>query len=387
MITDHRTAGSAIVFTALGALVCGTMLECPGAAVARAGEWLTGPSLQKQLARPVDIVWSGNPLRKAIEDLSRAQEVAVLIDRRVDAGRKVSLVLDRVPLATALEEIARREELGYCLFGPVAYFGPPQVASRLRTLAALRTEEVRHLPAEAKGPLLRLKPLAWPDFATPRDLLSQLAQESRLVLSGLERVPHDLWAAAQLPPLSLVDRLTLIAVQFDLTFQAAADGKTITLLPVPDSVAIIRSYEGGRQPQAVAEQYAALAPGAQIKVVGDKVYVQGLLEEHEQITTPRKASKRPSGPTASQDVGKIHIDKMSVKEVPAGQVLQELARKLKLDLKIDQAALGAAGISLQQRISVSVEDATVDQLLLEVAKAARLQIHRQGNVLQIGPGK
>jgi hypothetical protein len=386
-MTSHRVANGVTLRIALGALVCGAMFGGRPANVAAAGEWLTGPSLQKRLSKPVDVLWPGNPLRKAIENLSRTEEVAVLIDRRVDPQRKVSLRLERVPLAAALQEIARRQELGCCLLGPVAYFGPPRVAARLRTLSALRTEEARHLPAEAKARLLQLKPMAWNDLAVPRALLAQLTHENGLVLSGLERVPHDLWAAADLPPLSLVDRLTLIAAQFDLTFQAAPDGKSLALLPLPDDVAIERSYDGGRQPQAVAEQYAALAPGAQIRVVGDKVFVKGLLEEHEQITASRKPAKRPGGRQPSQDAGTTHIDKMTVKEAPVGQVLQELAGKLNLDLKIDHQALQAAGISLEKRVSLSVQDVTVDELLQEVAKAAQLRVRRQGSVVEIGPGR
>ena len=48
-------------------------------------------------------------------------------------------------------------------------------------------------------------------------------------------MPHDLWAAADLPPISLVDRLTLIAIQFDLTFKVAEHGKRLELVPVPEN--------------------------------------------------------------------------------------------------------------------------------------------------------
>ena len=78
---------------------------------------------------------------------------------------------------------------------------------------------------------------------------------------------------------------------------------------------------------------------------------------------------------------------MSVKEVPVGQVLEELAGKLKLDLRVDHEALQAAGISLERRVSVNVQDVTVDELLSEVAKAAKLQVRRQGSAVQVGPAK
>ena len=58
--------------------------------------------------------------------------------------------------------------------------------------------------------------------------LAQLGQRSGVEITGLEQVPHDLWAAADLPPISLVARLTLIAVQFDLTFKVAGEPQAET---------------------------------------------------------------------------------------------------------------------------------------------------------------
>jgi hypothetical protein len=373
---------------AVWALFWGFTSAVGAAGTAPAARWLMGPGLQKQLARPIDIAWSDNPLRRALSNLSRAQEVAVLIDRRVDPDRKLTLTLEQVPLRDAFEEIAQQQELGFRLVGPAAYFGPPKAAARIRTTISLRTEEVRRLPANVSRQFLQVKPLAWSDFATPRDLLGQLAQENGLTLKGLDQVPHDLWAGADLPPLALVVRLTLIAAQFDLTFEVSPNGKTVTLVPVPEEVAVLHVYDGGRQAQAVAKQYAALAPHAQIKVVGNQVHVKGLVEDHEQITSPRRLGKRRPPPPA-HDLGKTRIDKMAAQDAPVGQVLRAIAKdpKLNLDLRIDQQALQEAGISLDQPISFSVQNASLDELLTEVVKPARLKFRRHGNVVEIAPAE
>lgn len=217
-------------------LVLSTLLGAYAATAVGAVRWRTGADLQRRLAQPVGIVWSGNPLRRALGNLSRTQRVAVMIDRRVDPSQKFELSLDDVPLGTALEQIARSRSLGVCLLGPVAYFGPPEVTSRLRAVVALRKKEVRRLPAAVGRTFLKPQRMAWPDFSEPRELLRQLARRSRIEIDGLERVPHDLWAAADLPPLSLIDRLTLIVAQFDLTFKISPDGRRVTLVPLPGNV-------------------------------------------------------------------------------------------------------------------------------------------------------
>jgi hypothetical protein len=342
--------------------------------------------LQKQLAQPVGISWSGNPLRQALESLSRAQHVAVLIDRRVDPGQRLDVQFDGLPLAAALQEIARSRQLGVSFLGPVAYFGPPRASSRLRTIAALRTKEVLVLPAALQRKLLLPRPIAWEDFATPRNLLTQLAEQSGLAIQGADRVPHDLWAAADLPSLSLVDRLTLILIQFDLTFQVDADGKTVTLIPLPDEVALTRSYPGGPEPQATAARYALLAPEARIEVAGEQVRVTGVLEAHERIAARGESPKPHTPGPIDQDFANKRFT-LRVKEKAAAAVLQGLAKELKLDLRIDRKALAEAGISLESPVSLSLKDATIDELLREVLRSTGLTFRRRGNVVEVFPAE
>ena len=372
---------------AAAAVATGTVL----AGLATAGAepstaWLTGSALAKQLGEPVDVYWSGTPLRRALGSLSHTRRVAVLIDRRVDPGQELDLKLNGLPLDRVFREVAENRGLGLCWLGPVAYLGPTRATARVRTLAELRREEVRSLPTALGRKFLLPERVRWEDFATPRDLLSELAAQSGVEISGLELVPHDLWAAADLPPLSLVDRLTLIAGQFDLTFQIAADGTAIALIPVPDDVAIVRSYPGGRQPGQLAEKWAVLVPESQIKVVAGKVLVRGLLEDHERI----KGSARPPhrrSPTPAR--GAEGEKRFTVRDGKGqlGPVLEQLAARLEVQLRIDEEALQQAGISLQQPVSFSVENATFDELFEAVLNPVRCTFRRQGTVIEIRPAE
>jgi len=305
--------------------------------------WLTGNALQEQLAGRVDVFWSGVPLRQAVSSLSHVQRVAVLIDRRVDPGQELDLKLDGLPLDRVFREIAAARGLDVSWVGPVAYMGPTQAAARVRTLAELRRKETRSLPAIAARKLLSPKRIQWDDFATPRDLLAQLSLESGVEISGLDQVPHDLWAAADLPPLSLVDRLTLIAGQFDLTFQIAADGSAVALVPVPDDLPIAHGRPGGSE----RAQLAGPSHGRQ----GEKRY------------------------TVREGKGQL------------GPLLEQLASRLDVTLRIDHEALQQAGISLEQPVSFSVENATFAELFDAVLAPAGCTFRREGDVIEIRPAK
>jgi hypothetical protein len=371
--------------TSIALLVAGA-LAAPGAAAARdAPRWATGTALQERLNSPVDIVWADNPLRHAVGSLSRSQGVAVLIDRRIDPDQKLDLHLEGVTVRAVMEEIARRRGLGVSLLGPVLFLGPPGATARLRTLSALREEDVRRLPKAAAEKLTRTRPMAWDDLATPRELIEKLAGQAGVEVTGWEHVPHDLWAAADLPPLSWADRLTLIATQLDLTFAISGDGREVRLVPVPDRVAIVRSYPGGADAEATARKLAALVPGAEVRPSAGRVYVRGLVEEQERIVQPRRPAVAPK-PPARQRAG-LDRYSLTVTQQPVGRLLEQLAQQLKLGLSIDREAIQRAGISLDQRVSFRVDKVTVDELLEAAAKPAGLRAQRRGKTIEVGPAK
>ena len=352
--------------------------------------WLSGTALQKELARPVDLFWAGLPLRRAMMDLSRTRRVAMLIDRRVDPGQELAMNVRGLPLERVVRQIADHQQLGVSWLGPVAHLGPIRVTARVRTLAELRRQEVDGLPAAARREFLLPERTRWGDFATPRDLLTELAAQSGIEISGLEQVPHDLWAEADLPPMSLIDRLTLIANQFDLTFQIAADGSAVALVPVPDEVAVERSYPGGRQPEQLAQKWAAMLPGAEIKVVGGKIAVRGLVEDHEQIAAASTRPPRPPPPTPRAQPRQGQTKTMIREWRDRGEfgpMLEKIAATLELELKIDRQALKRAGISLDKPISFSVKNATVDELLEAVLAPAGCTFRREGKVVEIRPAQ
>jgi len=305
--------------------------------------WATGPVLQKNLAAPVDIFWADNPLRQAVQNLSRARRVAVLIDRRVDPGRKLNISLRDVALDTALKTIAAECGLGVARLDSVVYLGPPDAAERLDALASAFAKEIQRYPAAIQRKYRQAQPIAWDDLAEPRALLARLAAENGLEIINLELIPHDLWAAADLPPLSLVDRLALIAIQFDMAFKTSSHGERLELVPIPADA-----------PRTT--KVARPAPG------------------------PRPTPKRPPNATTLPA-----IDRVAVQEKPLGPVLEQLASRLNLELKIDRDAVAAAGISLDRRVSVRAEKVSVDELLDRLLEGTGLTYTRRGRVVEVFP--
>lgn len=364
---------------AIVVLACVVATFCArGVLAADSVEPLSGKVLDEQMALPIGVTWSQVPLRKALRELSERQRVAIVVDRRIDPEQPLEVRVQNEPLRTALEQIASQAKLGFSMIGPVAYFGPTEVTAKLRTVAALREDEAKKLRTANRG-LLRLQAWRWDDLTTPRELLDRLAQEAQVHIEGQERVPHDLWAGANLPPLAWCDRLTLIAAQFDLTFALDATGKVVALVPWPDRPTIERVHSAVRSPDETMRKWRALAPNSQIEMSAGKIVVRGTLEDHERIAGVKSVAN-PANPE-----GLIEQYTLTQQDVPLRKLLGALAAQLKLEVRIDEDALSKAKISLDQPVSFQVSKVSLDELIRAALKGSGLTFRRTGKVIEVRP--
>jgi hypothetical protein len=76
---------------------------------------------------------------------------------------------------------------------------------------------------------------------------------------------------------------------------------------------------------------------------------------------------------------------LRVAEKPVGPVTRELARRLNWQVEFDEAAIEAAGLSLDARVSFAVENVDQDELLHALLRPAGLTFRREGEVIKIVP--
>ncbi|MFV2068066.1 MAG: hypothetical protein ACC645_13920 [Pirellulales bacterium] len=295
----------------------------------------------------VSIIWSGAPLRQALLRLGSTQRRTVLLDRRVDPEMRLRLTVESQPFETVLLAIADRTNLQLDWIGPVAYLGPPKPAQRLSVVAASRRMVARELPADSRKRWLARNGLTWDVLGTPADLIRQLAHEAKAEVRQIERMPHDLWPAAKLPPLPLTDRLTLITYGFDLSFELNSRGDVVRLVPIT-AVPLSGVTEASRPPEESVS-------GARQRVGKRR---------------QRAAEERYT---------------LRIKDQPIGQLLEQLGQKLRLELVIDSESLDRQGIRLETRVSLYVRQVTLDQLLTALLRPAGLMHHRHGQTVHIEP--
>ncbi|MGD9648545.1 MAG: STN domain-containing protein [Pirellulales bacterium] len=353
----------------------------------------------------VTIAWSGVPLRKSVNELAGSQRIGILLDRRIDPDQQLKLELSNAPLDEAVREIAAAAGARSAVLADVAYLGPADRADELRTLSAQLHDLVGKLPAARRRAWLTAAPLEWPELATPREVLERLAAEGGIALGGLDALPHDLWAAVDTPPLPLVDRLLLVAMQFDRTLEPTADGRGATLVPIAEPVLIERKYSAGRDPQALLRRWREAAPDAQLRLVGDQLIVRARIEDHQRLhgggstavegqdvegqdvaPTGDKPSRRPVPRRPANDaLARTRIDSFVVEGKPLDLVIETLGKRLDLNIEFDSAAIEAAGINVKRLVSLKLERATVDELLAATLRSAGLVHERAGRRVLIRP--
>ena len=348
--------------------------------------WNTGPKFQQQLQTTVGVSWRHNPMRAALARLAQSQRVAMFLDRRVDPDQLISFSVHDVPLETVLEQLARQLGIGVCHVGPVIYFGPTEVAEKLATLATIKNQQSQQFPRESRDRWRPRQAWQWDDLATPRELVGQLAQKTGIEILAADVIPHDLWAAADLPPLTFAERLTLLVAGFDLSFESVDDGRSVRLVPMPRHVAMERTYKVGRRPKQLAREIAQRLPTVRIDAAKGEISVSARLEEHRAIqrlikgrSVKRQSGTRRRKRLAGDDDGNAYT--LTVKDRAVGPLVKGLARRFGWEVKFDPEAAAL----LEWHVTFSVKDASQDELLHSVLDPVGLSYRLKNNTLEVEP--
>jgi hypothetical protein len=347
-----------------GGVLCLSLLGIPTSRFTEAAEadpaWLTGAARQQAVGNLSGLTWSETGLRWGLSNLARRQRVAIWLDRRLDPDQVYSLTLPEMPFGRLLQRIAAEAGADVAWLGDVAYVGPPEVPARLVTTAMIRQQELAALPVSMRERFTGVRPIAWPDLTTPRELVAQAAREARVRVLGGEFLPHDLWAAASLPPLPWSDRLSIVLAGFNLTYELAPDGTTIRLVALPEHPVIGRTLTVPASAEEQIDDLAKQFPGVHWQRQGRRVTLTGRLDQVEAIASRLQGDGGPNPARATEPARTAERRyTLEVKRVSAAAILAELARRDALELKstpqVDQA--------LRQTVSLRVNEVTLQELL------------------------
>jgi hypothetical protein len=171
--------------------------------------------------------------------------------------------------------------------------------------------------------------------------VAELVKKNGWRVENAEQIPHDLWAAGQLDGLTLAEQLSMLLVGFDLTYEIRSEVREIRIVKLDKSA------------------LAAQADGS--------------------ATRPAQKSPQPTPGKTKQ------VYSLRVAEQPVGAVVRALSRQLNWQVEFDEAAIAAAGRSLDEHVSFAVENVEQDELLDAVLRPAGLTFQREGEGIIVVP--
>lgn len=384
-----------------GYLTNAILLLCPMASSDAGETWQVNqpvPALKqstefrKALQLPISVTWDHVPLRDVLRQLRETQAVAVLLDRRVDPTTEVHLELQQIQLAEAYARLSDQQGLLTITCGHTLYLGPPASARWLRTTIAQRDaeleEEVAAIAKPRQSALRDRKTIHWSDFATPREILDQIAQRYQLTIHEAEMVPHDLWATATLPYATATESLSLVLNQCELDFQWQDQGSAIKIMPwqIPQLIAREFPLKKSSSAAEVWQRFQAEHPEIPGEARGQQIVIRGRVEDHELFAewlNPTRQPKPASDPSSSRPLTQRRFT-LQVENAPIRLILAEL-EKSGVTLAYDAEELAAAGINLQQPVSLNVKQVTIDEFLQAILAPLPLRFEVDQQTIRLAP--
>ena len=341
--------------------------------------WLSGTKFEWVLDQPVIATWQNAESRFAARALSEQRRVPLVFDRRLDPNRMFSLQTTTESLREVFRKLAAVSEGSVSITSQTVYLGPPAAASKLRTLIALRHAEIQQivtsLPTTGRKALTDRRPVKWEELDTPREIILRLVEERGLRIKGADLIPHDLWGPADLPPLLLAEALTLVLIQHDLTFRLNKSGTEVELVPIPEQVAVEKSWTLPRaKVEAITRAIETELPQVAARATAEQLLAQGTQEQLEDLerlilamttgTTPRKKPDAPA-PLSRRKLT------FQAKDAPLSAILEKLS-ETGIQFDYDRTALKRQGIDMDQLVAIDVKEVPPTELFDKLFRPLKL---------------
>jgi hypothetical protein len=363
-------------------------------------EPLTGKPFEGALAQRIGRAWGGqdgNTLRGIVRQLSDSQRVSILLDRRIDPTQSVELTLPPTPLRDVLSALAHKVNAELSILGNVAYLGPTDSAKKLRTLVELRNSELSKLANSAAGihSPWRTRSLAWTsrksfrwqDLDRPRDLLEQVSDQFRIEIDNPGVIPHDLWAASSMPQVTATEAFSLLLVQFGSTFEFVPDRVAIRIVPLPERVAVERSYPIPVNSPVNLGAARKRFPEAEIEQVGTKFIVHSTVELHSEFALWLRPGTSPNGQSPDEKPRKPLNDRrftLKQRNVPLGAVIKTFT-DYGVTIRFDPVEFEQAKVSLDTKADIDVKEVSVEKLFRDLFEPHGIEVNITGETVWLKP--
>lgn len=355
---------------------------------------LTSSKFTAMLRNPVLAwSWTNQEIGEIVSGIQNSQGLSLLLDRRLNPNQPVTLTLANQPIRSGLQQLAAEGGGHVAIIGSTVFLGPENACRELSLTKEMRAEELRRsesVSSRRKLSLLRRNSIDWDDLSTPREILDQVSRKWNLSIKSLELVPHDMWRGGTLPSMTVVEALSVILVQFNLTFRWSGDGTTVELQAFADLATFPREYRiAPNDRERMLIEWRELLPEADISPTEQGIRLVTDLRGHALISSRQMerasaASTHRNDTTASpKDLSRIEFT-LTVADISARDVMARLEQS-GIRFEYDSGQLRDAGITFEKNVAIVARKDSADAFFRKLFEPLGLQHTIRGSVVRLRP--
>jgi len=360
--------------------------------------FLTGRAFEDALVESISLAWQGQNLRDGLRKLSETKQVSIILDRRIDPSQQLTLQIQKRTLKAVLKVIAMEARADISVLGNAVYVGPKGVASRLRTIEEIVASQLVSGKAtiisvdaspqtRRRFELLARQTLTWPDLATPRELLDEVASRYALKIESADLVPHDLWGQATLPAGSASQLLLTILAQFNLSFEWTESRDGIRLVDMPLDPRIEKQFTLKRgTEQTILAEITRRMPGLEPQVTTRRIKVVGTIEQLETVEAIIHPERKPNNARPNQRKVADGVTVFTFEATaPLGAFMATLEKQAGFTFQYDEDAFKQADIRLDKRIFLEAKDLTAQEVFEKMFPPQNIAYKVDGKTVRLAP--
>lgn len=322
---------------------------------------------EQAISRPLNANADRTTLRHYLRRLSQVQQVAILLDRRVDPSQQVDVAISADYFDDGIRKFVQQAACEISIVADTIFVGQPDAALSLRTRIELARDEmdgVKQLTPKRQFELLRRYQLDWDEVTSPQEMITRHADRYKVRITNPEAIPHDLWTSGTIANPNFIEGCLMILTQFGLAFEWVTAHEIRIVPQIPDV-----GINQGHHPKGMnLEEALALTkqqfPQLEVRQYRNTILFTGTVEDHEAVAIliGEKPSLRKRTPTASNDSLDDVRFTFKMVEKPFGSLMATLQVQ-GIEVHYDKQEIEAAKIDLGKPISLELNEATIHQLL------------------------
>ena len=332
-------------------------------------QWRTGRDFDEFSKSLISVSWQHAALRERLAQFARSQQIAIVLDRRVDANLELDLTVKNVSIEQFMLRVSQAAGIKFCRFGDCYYLGPAANTERLLAINAILTSGRQ----SRQSKFSREEAIAWPMLTTPRNVLQRWAEENDLETENAKTIEHDLMAEISVPAMRLDMRLALLLSQFDLWFQQSKTKPLITIIKPPMNLTASLRLAGYDVDKALLDRVRSAAPTCDVAKTKGSIKITGPANELEMARNVVIESYQPPQRDLSDKRFQLNV------ENKRGLILSAVAEQLALKLAVEDDCKNV----LEDVVLLKVKDATVETLLTTILKGSDCVFEINGTMLRI----